>query len=304
MTLTMITIMPSVLLLIYIYKKDKKEKEPMKLLMGCLFMGVILSIPAVILETLEDYVLDAIMTPGSVVYGFLDAFIVAALSEELFKYIFLKKKTWKSKHFDCSFDGIVYAVFVSLGFATFENIFYVFDGGLETAVLRMFTSIPGHMCFSVFMGYYYSKAKMASVKGNKKEEKSFLSKALWIPVILHGFYDFPLMMEAEVAGDAAVTIGLLFWIVYVIALFVTTFIFVNKASKNDDYILFTQDDRPVMTSSSFVQSWNCQCGAQSLGNFCGECGRRRPLVDVWRCPRCGTMAHWNFCAECGFKNLK
>lgn len=236
MFLTALAIIPSIVLLVYIYIKDRKEHEPLKLLSRCFFAGVILAIPASLLEGIEGGIIDILLIPGSLMYALLDAFIIAGLSEELFKYIFLKNRTWKSTHFDCTFDGIVYSVFVSLGFATYENIMYVLDGGVGTAIARMFTSIPGHTCFAIYMGYYYSKAKLASINGDTNGYKKYTKRALWVPVILHGLYDFPLFFAGGNTNDNIVTITVLLWFAYVIALFIVSFTFINKASNEDRYM--------------------------------------------------------------------
>lgn len=279
MILTSLAIIPTIFLLVYIYRKDKKEKEPMKLLLGCFALGVLICIPVIIIESIEDIVLEVFASAGSVSYGIVDAFLVAALTEEVFKYLVLKKKTQKSKYFDCSFDGIVYAVFVSLGFATFENIAYVFEEGIATALVRMFTAVPGHMCFAVYMGYYFSQAKIASVKDDKKLEKKYLKKALFVPVILHGFYDFPLMLNDEVAPEAICVIALMLWFAYLAGLFIETFTFVKKASDNDDYILINKDGTSVITSSSQLEQWVCpNCKADARRNYCLMCGTSRPYA--------------------------
>ena len=86
-------------------------------------------------------------------------FGVVAFSEEGAKYFLLKRRTWNSAAFNCQFDGVVYAVFVSLGFALWENISYVLMYGLSTALVRAVTAVPGHACFGVFMGVWYGLAK-------------------------------------------------------------------------------------------------------------------------------------------------
>lgn len=301
MIVTMLAIVPSIVLLIYIYKKDTKEKEPMKFLLGCFLLGALTAIPSIVVEELESLVLDAIATPGSFFYAVIEGFVVAALTEEFFKYLFLKGKSWKSKYFDCMFDGIVYAVFVGLGFATFENIFYVMDGGISTALLRMFTSIPGHTVFAVYMGYFYSKAKLADVKGDKAECRKNKKRALWIPVLLHGLYDTLIMFEEEQVGEGLLVTAVLIWIVYVIGLFIFTFIFVNKSSKNDDYIIVLPDGQTSIVNALNVGNWNCRCGCVNRGNFCIRCGNARPIVTQWKCPRCASDAYWNFCSNCGYQ---
>lgn len=264
-----LAIIPSLFLLFFIYKKDKREKEPLKKLFGCFLFGVIIIVPILIMETVTELIFENFTTEGSIAYAIVDGFIVAALAEELFKYLALKKRTWKSPDFNCTFDGIVYSVFVSLGFATFENIMYVMDGGLSTAILRMFTSVPGHACDAVYMGYFYSLAKKFSLAGDKKSEKKYKRLALFVPIMLHGLYDCLISFEESVVGEAVVMLGILLWITFIVALFIVTFLLVNKASKNDVYL-------PAYENPSFALkagAWICnKCRSINNGNFCPHCG--------------------------------
>ncbi len=92
-------------------------------------------------------------------YTILLAFLVVAVVEEGTKFVFLKLRTWRDPNFNFRFDGIVYAVFVSLGFAAFENINYVLGYGLTVALPRAVLAIPAHMGFAVFMGLFYGRGK-------------------------------------------------------------------------------------------------------------------------------------------------
>ena len=115
-------VLPAVFLLRYIYRKDTVEPEPPLLLIRLLFMGVIAALISIVLESLGESILNALVDPGSPWYTVLLAFFVVAVVEEGTKFFFLKRRTWYDPNFNYSFDGIVYAVFVSLGFAAYENI--------------------------------------------------------------------------------------------------------------------------------------------------------------------------------------
>ncbi len=105
-----------------------------------------------------------------------------------FKFLFLFLLAWKSRSFNEKFDGIVYAVFVSLGFAAVENILYVIDGGSQVGFIRALTAVPGHALFGIAMGYHLGIARMYA-----EIRRRHLLYALLVPVILHGIYDFILM---------------------------------------------------------------------------------------------------------------
>ena len=284
-----VALLPAAALIIFMYKKDKREKEPFKNLLGCFLFGVLSTIPAFIVEDFNIDILESDLVEGSVYYAVIDAFIAVALAEELFKYIALKIRTWKSKDFNCSFDGLVYAVTVSMGFATFENILYVAadGGGLETAVTRMFTAVPGHACDGVLMGYYYSKAKKASVHGNKREERRNKRKALIVPILAHGLYDFFLDITEEGAGEDVLLLCILLWFVYVAVLFIGSFKLINKMSRTDEPFLREEalSDRAEIPAAAagantvVVINWECGCGAINAGNYCTVCGAKRREAD-------------------------
>lgn len=110
-------------------------------------------------------------------------FVIVAIAEESSKYFFLKKRTWNNPEFNCQYDGVVYAVFVSLGFALWENINYVLSYGFSTAIVRAITAIPGHACFGVFMGVFYGLARKQYNRG-----KSLAPRYSEYSVLCYQFY--------------------------------------------------------------------------------------------------------------------
>ncbi len=183
-------VVPAVVLLVYVYRKDRYDKESSSLLLRLVLFGIISTALASVTETIGLAVLGRVFEEGSVLYNFLLYFIVVALSEEGFKYLVLKKRTWKNPEFNCLFDGVIYAVFVSLGFALWENIGYVFQFGFGAAVVRALTAVPGHACFGVFMGTMYTTAKYYSLHGDEAKSAHYRRLSVIVPAILHGIYDF------------------------------------------------------------------------------------------------------------------
>lgn len=184
-----IALAPVVIILLTIYIKDKYEKEPVKLALTGTLYGVIASIP---ITFTEKYVTNFAPMETSIYYPFFISFIVASFVEETYKYIILKFLVWKNKNYNEPVDGILYAVFISLGFAMIENILYVFNpiiGGLYTAIGRAIFSIPAHAIFGVYMGYYLSKEKFFKYKAN------ILS--ILMPISIHGIYDLLLFTKIK-----------------------------------------------------------------------------------------------------------
>lgn len=216
---------PALFLMRVIYRQDKVEKEPGGLLLSLIFMGVLAALAAVILENIGERILVTFIQPENPFFAVFFAFLVVALAEEGAKYYLMRWKTWRNPNFNYTFDGIIYAVFVSLGFAGFENIGYVMGYGLSVAPARALLAIPGHLAFSVFMGFYYSRAKTAFLDGNRSAQKAYEKLALIVPVFLHGFYD-----ACAMTGTALSTI--LFFI-FVIIVDIAVFRVVRRESRTD-----------------------------------------------------------------------
>lgn len=123
---------------------------------------------------------------------------------------------------------MVYAVFVSLGFALWENINYVLSYGFSTAIVRALTAIPGHACFGVFMGIFYGLAKKYYNYGHPLASKIMRVFCVIVPALLHGAYDFIASMEYMMGGW--------YFVIFVVILFAVSFVLVNRMSKRDQYI--------------------------------------------------------------------
>ncbi len=193
-------VVPAVYLLIRVYRADRLEKEPAGLLISLVVLGIASTALAGIAEEFREELLLELFPEEGLAFNILLYFVVVAVSEEGFKYLLLKIRTWKSPQFNCQFDGVVYAVFVSLGFALWENISYVLYYGFGTAVARAITAVPGHACFGVFMGVWYGVAKRYDLAGFAEESRRARRISLMIPILLHGAYDFIATMESELMG--------------------------------------------------------------------------------------------------------
>ena len=229
-------VVPAVFLMVKVYQADRLEKEPIGMLIGLFFLGIISTTLAGITEELGSDALANLFPNGGLISDALLYFVVVALSEEGFKYLLLKIRTWKNPQFNCQFDGVVYAVFVSLGFALWENIAYVMRFGFGTAVARAVTAVPGHACFGVFMGVWYGVAKRYELAGRIEDSDHARKMALLIPVALHGAYDFIASMENDLMG--------IIFLVFVGWMFLTALNLVRKVSA---------EDRPLAQATDLIQ---------------------------------------------------
>lgn len=209
----------------YIFREDKIEKEPPALLRSLLLWGVAAALVSIVLESLGKNILLSLLDASSPTYIITMAFLVVAVVEEGAKFIFLKRRTWNDPNFNYRFDGIVYAVFISLGFAAFENINYVLGYGLAIALPRAFLAIPGHMGFAVFMGLFYGRAKLCENSGNKKGKLINLWAGYFAAVLLHGFYDSCVMI-----GNVLATV---LFLIFVVGMYIAVIRLVKKESALD-----------------------------------------------------------------------
>lgn len=232
--LIIIAVVPALFLMVQVYKADRIEKEPLPYLLGLALWGIVSTIIAVALETAGSYLIAG-LGPGTVIYNLVMYFIVVALSEEASKYLVLKWRTWRNSNFNCIFDGLIYSVFVSLGFALWENIQYVAIYGFETGIVRAFTAIPGHASFAVFMGVWYGMAKRYAFMGEAKKSKTCRILAVLVPALFHGIYDF----TATYDGLGLVFIG------FIIVMFIIAVRDVRNLSKKDKYIGTPLDEKEM-----------------------------------------------------------
>lgn len=218
-------VIPAVFLMGKVYRSDRLEKESPMMLRSLALAGIFSSLIAMVLERVLGAVLDAAVRDQGL-HQILLYFGVVAFSEEGAKYYLLKKRTWRSGEFNCQYDGVVYAVFVSLGFALWENISYVMHFGFSTALVRAVTAIPGHTCFGVFMGVFYGLARKYENRGWKEKAAPYKTLAVLIPALLHGAYDYIASTES----------GTWVFVGFIALLFLASYRLVGKMSRADQYI--------------------------------------------------------------------
>lgn len=236
--LVIISVLPTIVFMRNVYKKDKVEKEPISLIIKLFILGGF----SIIVAGIGEFILDEIAQKTSIVnisivYNLVMAFVIVAFVEETVKFLILKLFTWKNNDFNYTFDAVVYAVAVGLGFAAFENIAYVFAGGVLASILRAVTAIPAHMTFAILMGVYYGKAKVCEIKNDRIGKRNNLIKSLLIPILYHGIYDFCLF-EGRV-------IFLIIFMVLLVGIYIILFRNLNEFSAEDRKINGNNDEENI-----------------------------------------------------------
>ena len=202
-----IAVAPGALLMYYFYKRDAHEPEPRDKVLKVMGWGAAVSVVAVIVELILMAAFQDMAVPGSPLAVFLNAFIVAALVEEVCKYGVVRGTVYNDPEFDEPYDGIVYCVAASLGFAIIENVLYVAGGGFGVGIVRAILSVPAHALFGVFMGYYIGRSKFAPPEGRAK----FHMMGLAVAVVTHGAYDYVLLSGKPMLALTVLPMMGVFW---------------------------------------------------------------------------------------------
>lgn len=183
--LIILALLPVAVILYYVYRHDR-DPEPLRTVAFAFMWGCVSVVPAIIGEITVQFE-----------NTFLNAMFGVAIIEETSKLAILMLYIWKHADFNDSFDAIVYSVTVSLGFAAIENIMYVVENGLSTAILRALFSIPGHTTFAIIMGYFFAKAKTHFYYGRREKQYQNLALSLSLATLGHGIYDYLCMTMSD-----------------------------------------------------------------------------------------------------------
>lgn len=204
MTLLALALAPAIAIIFFVIAKDKYNKEPFRNLFISFLLGMLSTIPAVIIQLLLKGRLENYFESSSVLYYAFFAFGAVGFSEEFSKFFMLRYYAYRQQAFDEPLDGIIYGVMVSMGFASLENILYVMQYGYGTAIVRMFLSVPAHACFGVMMGYYTGLAKF-----DKARSLRLIRIGLLLAIFFHGSFDFFLFIQQNKMVTQYVSAGML-----------------------------------------------------------------------------------------------
>ena len=251
LSLIIYALTPILLIALFIYQKDK-NKEPKEIIIKLLIGGIASTFITVSITIALGLFFDIFLEDYQKLSGLkliIHAFIAVALIEETSKYIMLNKLS-KNKECDEDFDLLLYGSFIGLGFAAFENLLYVSQYNLQTAILRACTAVPLHALLGVIMGYLLLKYKNTS-------SSKYKFQSIIIPTLIHGLYDYLIMTGNEINAILA--------IILLIIVFIYGIVIINKISK-----------KSIKNNNNIYNELYCPiCGTKYELNFCINCGRER-----------------------------
>ncbi len=196
-------------LLTFFYVRDRYDQEPRSLLIRVFLYGMGVTVIAALLGVFGLNALRRVFLAESLLYLVLENFVVIALVEEGLKFLVVMRLAYHHLAFNEPYDGMIYAITASLGFAALENILYVVQGGAQIALVRGLLSVPGHALFAAAMGYYLGRARFSRTDG---QETRNLQRALLIPVLLHGIFDLLLSSNHTVLAAGVIPFSIGMWI--------------------------------------------------------------------------------------------
>lgn len=204
-----LAVAPGFFLMLYLYHRDRYEREPLGLVVRTFLGGALATLPVLALGrwvTQPAAHMLGIHGMGALLW---QAWVEAALAEEAAKLAAVWWLAYRNPNLNEPFDGIVYAAAASLGFATLENLLYVLAGGVATGLVRAVLAVPAHAAFGVTMGYYVGRARFAPAPGRRL---ALWALALAVPVAMHGLYDvLAMQLEFQVAVSLLLPLVAFFW---------------------------------------------------------------------------------------------
>lgn len=200
---------PVLALLTFFYVRDRYDKEPRALLLQLFVRGMLVTLVAAGVSLLGIQFLSSFLPTNSWLYMLIENFILVALVEEVLKYAVVWRSAYFSSAFNEPYDGILYAITASLGFAALENVLYVVQGGLQVAMMRAILSVPAHALFAASMGYYLGRAKFSK---HQDKVRYYLKQAIVVPILLHGVYDLLLSTQHTILAMGVVPLSVGMWV--------------------------------------------------------------------------------------------
>jgi RsiW-degrading membrane proteinase PrsW (M82 family) len=276
LALLLAALAPVAFMIHFVYVRDKYEREPVRKVLQVFFLSFLTVIPAIIaqLALMSGAAFGGLLGVAVMVWG------IVALSEEGSKYFAVRLLAMRSKEFNEVYDGIIYAVAASLGFACIENLMYVFgattesiSAGFGVAAIRAVLSVPGHALWGVMMGYYLGQAKFEPDRGKRL---GLIRRGLFTAVFWHGLFNF-CVFGSQIVPDILAVVLMIGVVAVIISNWVIAMRMIRKAQAASTF----KRPNPLLNPVEAVRpdvKYCHQCGAlnKRTVRFCTACGYEFP----------------------------
>ena len=279
--------LPAIAIGVWLYFSDRVEREPIGLLIVIFALSMILTIPCAICEQFATSIFFPNEGRSSVIALFIYYIFVVGLFEEASKGLAALIPAWRNKHFNHSYDAIVYCVISALGFAGFENVSYIMAYGHGVVWGRALFSVPFHACCGMIMGLFIAHAKACQLKGDKAGKWRNLILGWVTPALVHGIYDAAATLQES---------GMLSFTTFA-SVFVSVVIFLLwrrfAAARVDALMEGAEETMPILHRNEEKAAEGGDHPIIEMLNLSGD----------WTCPICGYHNDGgnDFCPHCGCK---
>ena len=189
---------PSIIWLLFYLRKDS-HPESNKMILKIFFYGMLAALPAALIE-MGIFETFNKLNFSSILVTILNIFIGVALVEEILKYLVVKEKVLNNPEFDEPLDAMLYMIIAALGFAAVENVLILFPlvptfligEALAIISFRFVGATFLHALCSGLVGYFLA---LSFLKTRRRTE--LILMGLGIAIVLHGFYNFSIMLMKE-----------------------------------------------------------------------------------------------------------
>ena len=193
----------------YFYRQDRFEPEPKLMVLGTFAAGALAVAPAIALEAPLEIFLRHWIPDKGLFYGVNFLFNVALVEEGL-KFGLVYGFIYPLRHFDEPIDGVVYAAAVALGFASAENLIYMWRMGWDIIFLRGLLTTLAHVLFACLWGMALGTARLRELRGQSGAQ-SLIWRGLLLAILAHALYNYLLMIKLEIGLIALVLLLAWMW---------------------------------------------------------------------------------------------
>lgn len=275
---------PGIFWLWQIYQRDRYIPAPVHLVVRTFLWGIGISVPVVVVEAALVAVVGFEFgeeVGSNLVQAAYVSFLVAGMTEELAKYLVVRRTVYNSLYFRQPLDGIIFSAAAALGFASIENVGYMFSFGAGVILVRGPFSTLAHVLFSVVWGHTLGVLKQGKVR------PYMATLSLLAAMSLHGLFDF-LLFAGPSYGPWALVVFFAMGMVF--------FLLLRSAQRQSPY-----RDK---IAAVLLTCPNCKHQSGYGAGFCTACGHSLALAkssNVYLCGHCNNVVEnsHRFCTTCG-----
>jgi len=198
-------IVPMLIYPVFLYWRDRYEKEPLGLVAATFLWGFI---PAALMSLITQVIIGVPFLMLDATGALADAVIavaVAPVTEEIFKgaALLMIMLIWRHE-FDGVFDGVIYGSLVGFGFAAIENILYFLDSDGSIVFSRAVLFGLNHALYTSLTGIGFGVGRHST---SRLVRWAAPLTGLVFAILVHAVHNTALVLTGDVPGLICLAIG-------------------------------------------------------------------------------------------------